>query len=109
MWVIQPTFRQGNSPKWGIGVWYPNGHFHAPSITVGERKIQMAKRGNVTTEQTAELVTTVSDPDHEEIAYLAYRYWQERGCPIGSPEEDWYRAENELRQSVVALGAAASA
>ena len=30
------------------------------------------------------------------IADLAYRYWQERGCPIGSPEEDWYRAEREL-------------
>lgn len=30
-----------------------------------------------------------------EIAVLAYRYWQERGCPEGSPEEDWYRAERE--------------
>jgi len=69
----------------------------------------MAKRGDVTTKQNAELVTTVSAPDPEEIARLAYRYWQERGCPIGSSEEDWYRAENELRQSVVALGAAASA
>ena len=35
--------------------------------------------------------------DTESIAELAYRYWQERGCPIGSPEEDWYRAERELR------------
>ena len=32
------------------------------------------------------------------IADLAYRYWQERGCPIGSPEEDWYRAERELQK-----------
>jgi hypothetical protein len=28
-----------------------------------------------------------------DIAALAYRLWQERGCPVGSPEEDWYRAE----------------
>lgn len=69
----------------------------------------MAKRGEVTTKQNAELVTTVSAPDPEEIARLAYRSWQERGCPIGSPEEDWYRAERELRQRVVALGAAGSA
>lgn len=39
----------------------------------------------------------VAQPDGESVAELAYRYWQERGCPIGSPEEDWYRAERELR------------
>jgi hypothetical protein len=27
------------------------------------------------------------------IAELAYHFWQERGCPEGSPEEDWYQAE----------------
>jgi hypothetical protein len=26
------------------------------------------------------------------IAELAYRYWEERGKPFGSPETDWYRA-----------------
>ena len=31
-----------------------------------------------------------------DIAALAYRLWQERGCPIGSPEEDWLRAEELL-------------
>jgi Protein of unknown function (DUF2934) len=37
-----------------------------------------------------------SAPGREEIGSLAYRYWQERGCPAGCPEEDWYRAEREL-------------
>lgn len=32
----------------------------------------------------------------EEVATLAYEYWQARGCPEGCPEEDWYRAEREL-------------
>jgi len=32
----------------------------------------------------------------DDIAALAYRLWQERGCPIGSPEEDWFRAEGLL-------------
>jgi hypothetical protein len=33
---------------------------------------------------------------YEEIALRAYHLWQERGSPIGSPEEDWLRAEQEI-------------
>lgn len=36
--------------------------------------------------------------DHDEIAKLAYQYYQERGREHGSHEEDWYRAEQELRR-----------
>jgi len=43
--------------------------------------------------------------DHEAIARLAYSYWQARGCPIGSPDEDWYRAANELRRPLAAAAA----
>jgi hypothetical protein len=32
----------------------------------------------------------------EKVALLAYRYWEERGCQGGSPEEDWLRAEREI-------------
>ncbi len=35
---------------------------------------------------------------HEEISAHAYRCWHERGCPEGSAEEDWHRAERELRE-----------
>jgi Protein of unknown function (DUF2934) len=34
--------------------------------------------------------------DLEEVRNLAYRFWQKRGCPTGSSEEDWFRAEREL-------------
>lgn len=37
------------------------------------------------------------DPLKDEIAAVAYRRWQERGRPIGSPEVDWEGAEQELR------------
>ena len=37
---------------------------------------------------------------HDEIAGLAYDLWQARGCPYGSPQEDWLRAESELRARV---------
>ena len=33
----------------------------------------------------------------ERIRDLAYRFWEERGRPEGSPELDWYRAEQELQ------------
>jgi hypothetical protein len=35
---------------------------------------------------------------HEEIQRLAYFYWLERGGQGGSPEDDWFRAEAELRR-----------
>jgi hypothetical protein len=34
---------------------------------------------------------------HTDIAGLAYELWQARGCPQGSPEEDWFNAARELR------------
>jgi hypothetical protein len=39
----------------------------------------------------------VRRPTREEIARLAYSYWEARGCQGGSPEEDWFRAERALR------------
>ena len=38
-----------------------------------------------------------TDPAYSErVARLAHRYWELRGCPIGSSEDDWYRAEHEI-------------
>jgi hypothetical protein len=34
---------------------------------------------------------------HADIAALAYELWQARGCPDGTPQEDWFRAAEELR------------
>ena len=45
-----------------------------------------------------ESADSVSVPEHEQIARLAYFHWQARGCPLGSPEEDWFEAEAELRK-----------
>jgi hypothetical protein len=30
------------------------------------------------------------------ITALAYEYWQRRGCPIGSPGLDWFKAEEDV-------------
>lgn len=37
-----------------------------------------------------------SNGGREEIARLAYQLWHARGCPEGSPEEDWFRAEEDI-------------
>ena len=36
------------------------------------------------------------EPELDHVAELAYTLWESRGCPIGSPEEDWFKAEQEL-------------
>jgi hypothetical protein len=41
--------------------------------------------------------TPVYTPSYEEVAKLAYSYWEARGCQGGCPGEDWVRAEQELR------------
>jgi len=37
--------------------------------------------------------------DDEAVKAMAYQLWLERGCPIGSEEEDWYQAEAALRNT----------
>ncbi len=36
-------------------------------------------------------------PSREQIAQLAHRFWKERGGQHGGHEQDWFRAERELR------------
>jgi hypothetical protein len=44
-----------------------------------------------------EVSVTATEPSYEEIAALAYSFWEARGYAGGSEEEDWHRAEQELR------------
>ena len=32
----------------------------------------------------------------ERVTERAYFHWLKRGCPEGSPQEDWFRADREL-------------
>jgi hypothetical protein len=40
---------------------------------------------------------TSDQPTREEIAARAYQHWETRGGVHGAPDEDWHRAEQELR------------
>ncbi|GAC1418255.1 MAG: hypothetical protein NVSMB62_09820 [Acidobacteriaceae bacterium] len=47
--------------------------------------------------ETIDKVKAVT-PTHTEIAHLAEKYWAERGHQDGYAEQDWLRAEQELRR-----------
>jgi hypothetical protein len=38
----------------------------------------------------------LSNAQHEQIEKLAYRLRKERGEPLGSPDDDWFRASGNL-------------
>ncbi len=44
-------------------------------------------------------VVAGANPTENEIATIAYRLWRDNGCPIGSDQEDWFRAEAMLRNA----------
>jgi hypothetical protein len=56
-------------------------------------------------QQLLELTTDFLGEDrHEFVAKLAYKFWEERGHPFGSPEVDWFRAERAVYLSLLASG-----
>jgi hypothetical protein len=66
-----------------------------------------AKSANTATKSVANTATkkvavaqgeAARTPSHAEIAQLAHHYWIERGHPHGSHEQDWLRAEKELKK-----------
>jgi hypothetical protein len=55
-----------------------------------QKELQKAR-----TEQGA--VPTAHEVTEEDIAALAYSFWEGRCRPEGSPDDDWFRAIEELR------------
>lgn len=80
-----------------------------------EEGIDAGNAGSAAAEETAAAngapaaTLAVETAEHEQIARLAYSYWEARGCPDGSAEEDWLRAERELQAPVRAVATAGSA
>jgi hypothetical protein len=56
-----------------------------------------AKPRKVAAKNTVPANVTPISISREQIAQLAHRFWAERGHKDGHHEEDWYRAEQELR------------
>lgn len=76
----------------------------AHAYRVGE---QHGKQDHLTGhEQSRQALEHVNEPHrhsqaagfgHDEIAALAHELWLARGCPGGSPQEDWFQAVERLR------------
>jgi hypothetical protein len=64
-----------------------------PSATVSrdtaKKMLKMGTRGE--SKKTAETL--------KQIAEIAYQLWLDKGCPIGSDQEDWFRAEELLKSA----------
>jgi DUF2934 family protein len=63
------------------------------------------KFGELDKQQPLELTTDFLGEDrHEFVAKVAYKFWEERGRPFGSPDVDWFAAERAVYSSLVASG-----
>lgn len=71
------------------------------------------ERPPLQTEADAQTETSLAadqpEPVNEhEIAGLAYELWVARGRPVGNPDEDWYRAAEEIRSRKAITASAAA-
>jgi hypothetical protein len=66
----------------------------------------MAERFGESGKQPAMELTSdfLGESRHDFVAKLAYRLWEERGRPFGSPEVDWFAAERAVYSSLLASG-----
>lgn len=75
-----------------------------------KRRVQRAKHAGAQADGTVSTVsgTVVQEMvvDREAVARLAYSYWEARGFIGGLPEEDWLRAEREIRETLTASASA---
>jgi Protein of unknown function (DUF2934) len=63
------------------------------------------KFGEPDRQRPLELTTDFLGEDrHELVAKVAYKFWEERGRPFGSPDVDWFAAERAVYSSLVASG-----
>jgi hypothetical protein len=70
----------------------------APKRTTRATEVETPVVSEVVSEVAATGETLV-EVSQEAVAQLAYSYWEARGYQGGSSEEDWLRAEQELRAS----------
>ena len=84
----------------------------APNVLFGKTNLQVKKgvvimsSRSLKTEPTNSATSAKDNPgearmvenvNKNAVAALAYQLWQKRDCPIGSDQEDWFRAESQLK------------
>jgi len=59
-------------------------------------RVDMVTDSSVGTPDESSPIVNNVDADTRQIAAIAYQFWLDRGCPDGSPDEDWFKAELEF-------------
>ncbi len=78
------------------------------SAIMASRALKIDPKKSGTCQPTDSTERNVSEAVSEDaITALAYQLWQERGCPIGSGQQDWFQAEHELKALKVSIPTAA--
>jgi hypothetical protein len=67
------------------------------TLSTGAPKV-MPERSTIG--ESVETAAAIS-PTESEIAAVAYRLWLANGCPDGSDQENWFRAEAILKSALV--------
>ena len=102
--------------------WGPAGHCRGQLMVIGSKDLIDRRKATASTHTRTGGTTMPDDfrpldkqpleliPDnayeswHEFREGLAYRFWVQRGRPLGSPEVDWRAAERAVYESLVASG-----
>src|ERR1039457_7175956 len=71
-----------------------------PSETMSSDAAKIMPESSTVSEPVETAVT--DSPTESEIAIVAYQLWLDNGCPVGSDQEDWSRAEAMLKNALVA-------
>jgi len=74
--------------------WWKRGKEYSMSRTIAATAMAVEK---TQIEEEAPNATLPDGPRESQIAIAAYYLWVDRGCPVGSDQDDWFRAEAELR------------
>ena len=87
--------QDGGAHAHRVGEQYGNqdhltGHEHSRQALEHSRQVDELTQAGATSHGIASF-------GHAEIAALAHELWQARGCPEGSPQEDWFHAAEQLR------------
>jgi hypothetical protein len=71
----------------------------ADVLTLSVRQVDVSSTDSESGSAVEETTGTDRRPTQQEIAARANTYWQARGCQNGHADEDWLRAELDLRNS----------
>ena len=73
----------------------------AETMSSGAAKT-MPERSTVSESVKTAVTAAAVSPNESEIATVAFQLWLDKGCPVGSEQEDWFRAEAMLKNVLVA-------